>query len=116
MDLCKLHQTRIVKHALKKGSLKEQYYILYFSVVLRSVVDCGHPGVPDNGAVQLSATTFDSVATFQCNQGYLLVGSTRRECQSNGQWSGTQPVCNGKAENHQECNLKIHHFGPETIF
>ncbi|XDV52339.1 hypothetical protein PO909_021076 [Leuciscus waleckii] len=30
---------------------------------------------------------------FFCNQSYGLSGSYRRTCQTNGTWSGTQPVC-----------------------
>ncbi|XP_077101650.1 inactive serine protease PAMR1 [Siphateles boraxobius] len=30
---------------------------------------------------------------FFCNQSYALSGSYRRTCQTNGTWSGTQPVC-----------------------
>ncbi len=32
---------------------------------------------------------------FSCRAGYLLIGSSSRECLSNGQWSGTDAYCDG---------------------
>ena len=34
--------------------------------------------------------------SFSCNPGYLLIGSSSLSCNSNGQWSGSQPRCDGK--------------------
>ena len=48
-----------------------------------------------NGRVSFSSTSVGSVATYICNQGFELIGSSRRTCQSNGQWSGREPVCTG---------------------
>ena len=51
--------------------------------------------LPDisNGEVELSGRTVGSTATYSCNQGFVLVGSSTRICQSNGQWSGSEPSC-----------------------
>ena len=61
---------------------------------LSSVVDCGPLTSPDNGQVDTpQGTTLNQVATYSCNNGYLLVGSMRRTCQADGMWSGNEPFC-----------------------
>ena len=37
-----------------------------------------------------------NIATFTCHVAYQLVGSQKRVCAADGQWSGVQPICNGK--------------------
>ena len=37
--------------------------------------------------------TIGSVMYFICNDDYDIDGSNARMCQSNGEWSGTQPTC-----------------------
>jgi len=58
--------------------------------------DCGDLSAPSNGQISINATTFGSMATYSCDLGYTLDGNTSRTCQSNGQWSGSQPSCNGE--------------------
>ena len=60
-----------------------------------TVVDCGSLTDPANGAVSLTNTTYNSVATYSCNNGYNLVGDTTRTCQASGSWSETAPTCIG---------------------
>ena len=67
-------------------------YILYSFIA----IDCGDLSAPSNGHISITATTFGSVATYSCDLGYTLDGSTSRICQSNGQWSGSQPSCSGE--------------------
>ena len=46
-----------------------------------------------NGNIQLTDENFyDSVATFSCNEGYLLNGANSRLCEAGG-WSGATPFC-----------------------
>ena len=51
---------------------------------------------PTNGEVVINASTrvVGSVATYTCDDGFLLSGSDERECQDNGMWSGPEPLCN----------------------
>ena len=47
----------------------------------------------ENGDIQLEDENFyDSVATFWCNEGYLLNGGSSRRCEAGG-WSGVTPSC-----------------------
>jgi len=45
--------------------------------------------------VRLDADTFGSQANYSCSEGYALNGNTTRECQADGQWSGSEPTCEG---------------------
>lgn len=54
---------------------------------------CGNPGTPQNGRRLGSNFTVGAVVFFRCFDDFDLVGSKFRICQSNGSWSGTQPVC-----------------------
>lgn len=51
---------------------------------------------PANGKVTISGQgTSAAVASYECNRGFSLIGSSSRSC-SNGVWLGTAPVCQGK--------------------
>ena len=45
------------------------------------------------GVVCYSGVTPGSLAVYICNFSYHLEGPRLRECQSNGNWSGTVPQC-----------------------
>ena len=65
-------------------------------VVNLSAVDCGSLPAPDNGQVNVSATTFNSTATYSCDAGYELNGNQSRTCLFSGNWSGNEPSCTGE--------------------
>ncbi|XP_019863680.1 PREDICTED: sushi, von Willebrand factor type A, EGF and pentraxin domain-containing protein 1-like isoform X2 [Amphimedon queenslandica] len=57
-------------------------------------VKCMSLTAPTNGSVQFNfGTNLKSRATFSCNANLTLIGSSVRECQPDGNWSGKQPVC-----------------------
>ena len=59
-----------------------------------SQVNCGDPGVPDNGRQNPNAVyVFNSQVSFSCFDGYELVGSSIILCQANGTWSNIPPQC-----------------------
>jgi len=58
-----------------------------------AVVDCGTLSAPMNGQLNLTTSTFGSVAIYFCIPPYLLNGSMVRTCQSDGEWSGNEPNC-----------------------
>ncbi|ETE67092.1 Sushi, von Willebrand factor type A, EGF and pentraxin domain-containing protein 1, partial [Ophiophagus hannah] len=58
-------------------------------------VSCGEPLKLANGMIKnMTGRSFGSEVTYQCNEGYQLIGSSRLFCQSNRQWySEAQPSC-----------------------
>ena len=62
-----------------------------------SAIDCGPLLPPTNGSVQFTDTGVNSVAMYQCDEGFNLVeGDQSRTCQLNAMWSGRAPVCEGE--------------------
>ncbi|CAH1241297.1 COL6A3 [Branchiostoma lanceolatum] len=53
---------------------------------------CDDPGTPVNG-YRRGGFFEDSVVTFGCNDGYLLIGEATTTCLGDGQWSNAVPVC-----------------------
>ena len=54
---------------------------------------------PDNGVVEFTSTIFGSIATYTCNEGFVLNGNKKRECTVTGKWSGIEPSCYRKIQN-----------------
>ncbi|XP_045583570.2 sushi, von Willebrand factor type A, EGF and pentraxin domain-containing protein 1 isoform X3 [Procambarus clarkii] len=63
------------------------------SVPSCQIIDCGEPRELGNGTVDAIATTFGSMATYNCFFGYVLEGSVERFCNSHGRWNGSMPRC-----------------------
>ena len=60
------------------------------------VLECGPPTVPTNGLVDTPyGTTFGSTATYTCDTGYILSGSQSRSCGADGNWTSSEPFCEG---------------------
>ena len=47
---------------------------------------------PLNGRVNISSTTLGSVAAYECDSGFVLLGNPERVCEIEG-WSGNNPTC-----------------------
>ena len=58
-----------------------------------TVIDCGHPGTPENGNTTVTNTTVGSTATHTCDDLYILHGVSQRQCLLNGSWSPDLPSC-----------------------
>ena len=59
----------------------------------KSVVQCDPLVNPDNGQVSVSSNDFGSDASYSCDTGYNLVGTSAVTCQADQQWSGSPPTC-----------------------
>uniref|UniRef100_A0A4W6EL58 CUB and Sushi multiple domains 3 n=1 Tax=Lates calcarifer TaxID=8187 RepID=A0A4W6EL58_LATCA len=57
------------------------------------IISCGDLPTPPNGKKIGTQTTFGASAIFNCNLGYVLTGSTVRECLLSGLWSGMETQC-----------------------
>ena len=58
------------------------------------VINCGDPGIPDDGTTTGTITTFGSVVTHSCDDGFVLLGADERICLESGNWSAPLPSCN----------------------
>ncbi|XP_076346234.1 sushi, von Willebrand factor type A, EGF and pentraxin domain-containing protein 1-like isoform X1 [Tachypleus tridentatus] len=56
-------------------------------------VECPHPSDPENGHLFVRSLSFGSVIEYECNQGYILHGQTKRTCQADKSWSKDIPQC-----------------------
>uniref|UniRef100_A0AC35U964 Complement factor H-like n=1 Tax=Rhabditophanes sp. KR3021 TaxID=114890 RepID=A0AC35U964_9BILA len=55
---------------------------------------CTNLADPENGHLLLTnKNSFNSIAEYFCNQGYILTGPGRRRCQANKKWSSSSPSC-----------------------
>ena len=68
---------------------------LLFAFLLYIAVPCGNLSSPVNGLVTVNGSTFGSQANYNCSEGYVLNGNSSRLCQADGQWSGSEPTCEG---------------------
>ena len=64
------------------------------------VVDCGPLDPPLNGFIFINSTTIGSEAIYTCGPGFAIVplsesGEVTRVCESNGNWTGEEPLCIG---------------------
>ena len=59
-------------------------------------VDCSAPPPLENGLMEVTTTTFQSMVLYKCRDGYNLEGEASRTCKADRTWSGIQPVCRGK--------------------
>ncbi|XP_078598028.1 sushi, von Willebrand factor type A, EGF and pentraxin domain-containing protein 1-like [Branchiostoma floridae x Branchiostoma japonicum] len=57
-----------------------------------TIVQCSAQSSPTNGGVS-GGNSYGDVATFTCNTGYHMVGTSALSCQADGTWTGTAPTC-----------------------
>jgi len=60
-----------------------------------AAVDCGSLISPMNGSMFCSKTVFPNSIEFRCDEGFDLLGSEHRTCNSDGKWSGNTTSCKG---------------------
>ena len=59
---------------------------------------CAPLTAPSNGMITCSQAvdvvpSIGDTCTYTCNTGYELIGSHTRICQTDGNWSGSAPMC-----------------------
>ena len=73
------------------GDLQNAHFVTFFTGV-----DCSTPKQLRSGTVNYDGTGYNMVVVYKCDEGYSLIGSSTRVCQSSGEWSGEEPFCEGK--------------------
>lgn len=74
--------------------------ILFFDKIFPEI-RCVPPEVPKNSSVVYSGNdraTSDSfkvgsTVQYRCSLGHIVQGQSLRTCETNGQWSGSPPIC-----------------------
>ena len=61
-----------------------------------AAIQCEVPRNPLNGRAVYSSVSYNSLISYECNYGYMLIGDSVRRCERNKQWTGTEPHCKGK--------------------
>ena len=59
-------------------------------------VYCTIPKQLHDGTLSYDGTRYNMVVVYKCDEGYVLIGSSTRVCQSSGKWSGVEPFCERK--------------------
>ena len=68
---------------------------------IHAAVNCGLPPSINNGQFSASATTFQSVATYTCSEGYEFPSGAQEmsiTCEANMAWSTPTPQCQRKCD------------------
>ena len=60
-------------------------------------MECGTPEIPSNCDVTVGKRGRFPFATYECKEGYELMGDDKRICYE-GRWHGQQPVCKPKTK------------------
>jgi len=69
---------------------------MVISLPISDAKSCPHPSIPLYSQVTLSDEQNikpGSTATYKCDDGYELFGSSIRLCSNDGKWSGDLPYC-----------------------
>ncbi len=62
------------------------------------VIFCPKLSAPSYGRVSVTGLEVGSSATYECNDGFLLVGTITRYCLPTGEWSGEAPTCRSELQ------------------
>ena len=64
------------------------------------VLKCNDIPKLNHGERDCTGTAYGDSCTFSCHRGYERIGSSKKTCQANGQWTGSDVVrCEGKFSN-----------------
>ena len=98
--------------------LKLPTYIYFFKLFF-AAIQCEQPQNPLNGRAIYDSVSYNSLISYECNYGYMLIGDSVRRCERNKMWTGTEPTCKGKCckwcTQHTKGLLSIHHHHEEAL-
>merc|ERR1711871_1911647 len=61
---------------------------------LRPPPACALPPKPTSGTSSIQGQWVGALATFECEEGYIMSGSAQRRCSQSGAWTGETTFCN----------------------
>ena len=80
------HKVLSVSHVKRSKSL---------SFLFSSAIQCELPRNPQNGRAVYASVSYNSLISYECNYGYMLIGDSVRRCEKDKQWTGAEPHCKG---------------------
>ncbi len=92
LDVRRLMLTFVANGSIVWCSLDDKLFHVY--VKNSPVVNCTLLETPSNGELDEDGVSFGSEVTYSCDIGYVLSGDTSRTCQPDGNWTGSDPMCN----------------------
>jgi CUB/sushi domain-containing protein len=60
---------------------------------LCEAISCKKPNPLMNGSIKGNNYTYLSVLNYECDLGYVLIGTEKRTCQEDKNWNGQEPMC-----------------------
>ena len=67
----------------------------FLFVPFLSAIQCELPRNPQNGRAVYASVSYNSLISYECNYGYMLIGDSVRRCEKDKQWTGAEPHCKG---------------------
>ena len=74
------------------------FYLIVIKANPLKLLQCPSLTNPNNGMINCSLgddglPSYEDTCSFTCNTGYELTGSDTRTCQSDGNWDGSEIIC-----------------------
>ena len=54
-----------------------------------------------------NSVTYNSLISYECNYGYMILGESVRRCDRSQEWTGLQPICRGENQGELEGGRKL---------
>ena len=54
-----------------------------------------------------NSVTYNSLISYECNYGYMIIGESVRRCDRSQEWTGLQPICRGDPDNGGNLRLIV---------
>ena len=78
----------------RKTPFLDRILVIHFLIIIPAI-QCEVPRNPLNGRAVYASVSYNSLISYECNYGYMLIGDSVRRCERNKEWTGTEPHCKG---------------------
>ena len=68
-------------------------YVKLYPLFAITAEPCSELKSPQNGTVTVEVLLYPNEATYECSDGFNLVGNATRKCQISGEWTEEAPTC-----------------------
>ena len=85
-----------------QGSVCAKQVPVHYLVILCSSLQSSNLA---NGHVVANGRLLGNTTEYRCNEGYELIGDSRKRCQQDETWTGVEPTCRSKQERYSKTSL-----------